>query len=60
MVLFDIRVVSFYGESGLLVAFEVPDPLSPGDVMAGGHLLQPGRSASIQHVDVFGVRLLVA
>jgi hypothetical protein len=40
-----------------MAAFEAPDPLSLGDVMVGGHLLQPGRSASIQHVDVFGVRL---
>jgi hypothetical protein len=55
-----LRIVSFSGESGLLVAFEAPDLLSPGDVMAGGHLLQLGRSASIEHVDVFGVRLLVA
>jgi len=55
-----LRVVSFFSESRLLVAFEAPDPLSPGDVMAGGHLLQPGSSASIQHVDVFGVQLLVA
>jgi hypothetical protein len=39
-----------------MAAFEAPDPLSPGDVMAGGHLLPPGRSASIQHVDVFGVQ----
>ena len=55
-----LRVVSFSGESGLLAAFEALDPLSLGDVMAGGHLLQPGRSVSIQHVDVFGVWLLVA
>jgi hypothetical protein len=40
-----------------MAAFEAPNPLSPGDVMVGGHLLQPGRSASIQHVDVFGVQL---
>ena len=55
-----LRVVSFSDESGLLAAFETPDPSSPSDVMAGGHLLQPGRSVSIQHVDVFGVWLLVA
>jgi hypothetical protein len=36
------------------------DPLSPDDVMASGHLLQPVRSVSIQHVNVFGMRLLVA
>jgi hypothetical protein len=51
-----LRVVSFSGESGLMAAFEAPDPLSPDDVMAGGHLLPPGHSASIQHVDVFGVQ----
>jgi hypothetical protein len=45
--------VSFSGESGLLVAFEAPNPLSPDNVMASGHLLQLGRSASIQHVNIF-------
>jgi hypothetical protein len=55
-----LQVVSLSGESGLLAAFEAPDPWFFGDVMATGHLLRPGCSTSIQHVDVFGVRLLVA
>ena len=53
-------VVSLSGEPGLLAVVEVPDSLSPSDAMAGGHLVQPGRSATIEHVDVFGVLLLVA
>ena len=53
-------VVSSSGEPGLLAVVEVPDSLSPGDAMAGGRLVQPGRSATIEHVDVFGVLLLVA
>ena len=53
-------VVSLSGEPGLLAVVEVPDSLSPGDAMAGGRLVQPGRSATIEHVDVFGVLLLVA
>jgi hypothetical protein len=53
-------VVSSSGEPGLLAVLKVPDSLSPVDVMAGGHLVQPRRSATIEHVDVFGVLLLVA
>ena len=30
------------------------------DVMAGGHILQPGRSISLQHVDALDMRLMVA
>ena len=54
-----LRVVSSSGESGWLLVLEASDPLSPGDVMAGGHL-QPGRSASLVHVDVIGVLLMEA
>ncbi|KAJ1289312.1 hypothetical protein BS78_02G154600, partial [Paspalum vaginatum] len=39
-----LRVVPSSGELGLLLVFKAPDPLSPGDAMAGGHL-QPARSA---------------
>jgi len=55
-----LRVVSSSGEPGLLAVLEAPDSLSPGDAMAGGHLLQPGHSVIIEHVNVFGVLLLVA
>jgi len=54
-----LRVVSSSGESGWLLVLGASDPLSPGDVMAGGHL-QPGRSASLVHVDVIGVLLMEA
>ena len=46
-------------EPGLLAVLEAPDSLSPGDAMAGGHLVQPGHSATIEHVNVFSVLLLV-
>jgi hypothetical protein len=55
-----LRVVSFSGESGLLVAFEAPDSFFTGDMMVVGHRLQPGRSMSLQHVDALDMRLMVA
>lgn len=47
-----LQVVSSSGEPRLLVVFEALDPWSPGNVMADSHLLQLGRSAIIEHVDV--------
>jgi hypothetical protein len=35
-------------------------PCFTGDVMADDHLLQPGRSMSLQHVDALDMRLMVA
>ncbi|KAJ1257053.1 hypothetical protein BS78_K229900 [Paspalum vaginatum] len=52
-------VVPSSGEPGLMLVFEAPDPLSPGDSMAGGHL-QPARSAISVHLDVFEVLLMEA
>jgi hypothetical protein len=51
-------VVPSSGELGLLAILEAPDSLSPGDAMASGHLVQPGRSAIIEHVNVFGCAAL--
>ena len=58
-VFLSLRVVPSSGEPGLLLVFEAPDPLSPGDAMAGGHL-QPGCSAISMHVGVFEVLLMEA
>ena len=55
--LFPLRVESSSGELGSLAILEALDSLSPGDVMAGGYLVQRGRSASRKHIDVL---LLVA
>jgi hypothetical protein len=35
-------------------------PCFTDDVMADGHLLQPGHSTSLQHVDALDMRLMVA
>jgi hypothetical protein len=51
--------VSSSGKLGLLVD-EVPDSLFSGDVVAAGHLAQPGRSTITKHVGVSDVLHLVA
>jgi hypothetical protein len=55
--LFPLRVESSSGELGSLAILEASDSLAPGDVMAGGYLVQPGHSTSRKHIDVL---LLVA
>ncbi|KAJ1277629.1 hypothetical protein BS78_04G018200, partial [Paspalum vaginatum] len=45
-----LRVVPSSGEPGLLLVFEAPDPLSPGDAMAGGHLQSTRSEVSFKHV----------
>ena len=52
--------MSSSGEPGLLEVLEAPHSLSLDDAMAGGHLVQPWRSVTIEQVDVFGVLFLVA
>jgi hypothetical protein len=47
------------GEVGLLVD-EAPDSLFSSDVVAAGHLAQPGRSTITKHVGVSDVLYLVA
>jgi hypothetical protein len=45
-----LQGASSSGNSETLAVFEASDFSSSGDVMADGHFLQPGRSASTRHI----------
>ena len=53
-------VYSSSGDSGSPANLEVANPMSPDDVMATSHLLQPERSTIPVHIDNFDVLLLMA
>ena len=55
-----LRVYSSSGDSGSPANLEAADSMSPGDVMATGHLLQAERSTIPVHIDNFDVLLLMA
>jgi hypothetical protein len=54
-----LRVYSSSGDSGSPANLEAAEPMSPDDVMATGHLLQPERSTIPVHIDNFDVLILM-
>ena len=56
--LLPLRGLSSSGGLGLLLA-EAPDTLFSGEAMATSHLARPGRSATIRHIGIPDVLLLV-
>jgi len=55
-----LRVYSSSGDSGSPANLEAAETMSPDDVMATGHLLQPERSTIPVHIDNFDVLILMA
>lgn len=53
-------VVMSAGESEFLVILATPDLWSSADVMAGGHLVLPGRSMCLRHAIAFDMLFMVA